>query len=172
MTDVFSVAKFVGTTCSSLILSACGAVPDSRPSERIPAKHGPVDRHRAALRNKPLLVTLAVAQIVSSRVLWPIPTQGVDAVPLSSMTSIPTSMYEVLNRVVVIDTHYNNLWAFWGSRRLFLGLLAYDIAFVALIVAWIRWVERRVVVDEPAVVLAALGALQTGAKAPPSPAVK
>jgi UDP-N-acetylmuramyl pentapeptide phosphotransferase/UDP-N-acetylglucosamine-1-phosphate transferase len=101
-----------------------------------------ITRHRAALRSIPLLVTLTAAQIVSTRLLWPVPTQGPSVAPISSARSIGEWTFDSVNRLVVIDTYYQNLWSFSGSRRWHLALLAYDIGFVALIVAWIRSSEH------------------------------
>ena len=44
----------------------------------------------------------------------------------------------VLNRVVVMDDCYSNLWSFFGSRPWRALLLAYDVIFVAGIVVWMR----------------------------------
>lgn len=131
-----------------VLLSYFGGVDDERvslwaaPVVYVLAGHA-IGRYKHALRSVLLVTVLAVAQIVSARLLWPIPVQGTDVAPLSGTGSIRDWVFDLLNRLIVVDTHYGNLWSFWGSRRLHLVLFAYDVAFVLLIVTWMRVLERH-----------------------------
>jgi hypothetical protein len=102
-----------------------------------------VERHRAAFRSVALVVVLATAQVVSERVFWPIPAQGAAITSISNNRSFTEWVFDAVNRLVVIDTYYSNLWSYWGSRPWHYVLLAYDLAFVVFIGAWIRSIERR-----------------------------
>ena len=101
-----------------------------------------IEHHRAALRSVALVLALAAAQVVSARALWPIPAQGVAVASISHSRSITAWVFDAVNRLVVIDTYYSNLWSYWGSRPWHYVLLAYDIGFVIVIGAWIRLIER------------------------------
>ena len=102
-----------------------------------------VEEHRETLRCGPLVAVLAVVQLVSARLFWPIPRHGFSAQVLSGFSPLAQA-YELVNRLIVIDTHYGNLWSFWGSRRLHAALLAYDLVLVAAIVVWMRADGRQI----------------------------
>jgi hypothetical protein len=87
-----------------------------------------MDARRAALLRMPaLVVVLAVIQLASCRLLWPIPV-GIDHVQrfgdLSlSLASIPA----VADKFLVIHNYYSNLWSFFGSRTIHAITLAFDV---------------------------------------------
>ena len=102
-----------------------------------------IEHHKTALRSATLVLALTAAQVVSARVFWPVPAQGVTVTSISNSRSITEWVADAANRLAVFDTYYSNLWSYWGSRSWHYVLLAYDIGFVVLIGAWIRFIERR-----------------------------
>ena len=112
-----------------------------------------MERHRYVLTNASLAATLVLSQIVSARLLWPIPDVLTSETALRDVPSLGGRVYAALNRVVVIDDYYWNLWSYFGSRPWHALLLAYDVIFVIAIVAWTR---RRAKSLPPAAVTAML----------------
>jgi hypothetical protein len=85
----------------------------------------------------PLLVVLAVAQAISARIFWPIPSIGYNVGPWV-WSGHWQDAYEAFNRAVVIHTHYTYLWSYFGSRAFHGALFAYDAVFIAVLVWWMR----------------------------------
>jgi hypothetical protein len=112
-----------------------------------------IERRRHLFTSAALAATLVLSQIVSARLLWPIPSVLTSETALRDVPSVGGRVYAALNRVVVIDDYYWNLWSFFGSRPWHALLLAYDVAFVIAIVAWTR---RRAKSLPPAPIGAAL----------------
>jgi hypothetical protein len=102
------------------------------------------EQHRAVLTNVALLTVLGLSQAISERVFWPIPDVLTSPTALRDIASIGGRLYSALNRALVIDDYYWNLWSFFGSRPWHALLLAYDVAFVAAIVGWTVRVSTRV----------------------------
>jgi len=92
---------------------------------------------RHALGSAPVLVALlAVVQIGSSRVLWPIPA-GIDRVePFAQLTPNWSSILAIVDKFLVVNDYYTNLWSFFGSRPIHAATLAFDVALVAAVAAW------------------------------------
>jgi hypothetical protein len=84
-----------------------------------------------------VIAILAVTQAISARIFWPIPSVAYNVGPYV-WTGKWQEAYEAFNRLVVIHTHYTYLWSSFGSRAWHTALLAFDLAFVALVVWWIR----------------------------------
>jgi hypothetical protein len=99
------------------------------------------ERQWTAHTSRLLLTVLALAQVISERTLWPIPDVLTSPTAFRDLGSAGARLHAALNRVIVMDDYYWNLWSFFGSRRWHALLLAYDLLFVAAIVAWTR---RRV----------------------------
>lgn len=90
-----------------------------------------IEQRWSALRHAPLLVAvLVVVHVASSRILWPIPGADAGVVPIAQLGLNWPSAYQVLDRLLVIDNHYVNLWSYFGSRGLKAAILAFDVAFV------------------------------------------
>jgi hypothetical protein len=106
-----------------------------------------VERHWTVLKSWPLLVVLVLAQVISERILWPIPDVLTSPTALHDVHSLGPRVYAALNRMIVMDDYYWNLWSNFGSRPWHALLLAYDVTFVAAIVVWMR---RRAIRMEPA----------------------
>jgi len=98
-----------------------------------------VERDWPVLKSGPLPIVLLAAQMISARVLWPIPDVLTSPMAFGDVTRLGPRVYSALNRVVVIDDYYWNLWSYFGSRRWHALLLAYDVAFAIAIVVWMRW---------------------------------
>ena len=90
------------------------------------------------LKSGLLLTVLGLAQGVSERVLWSIPDVLTSPTAFRDAGSLRPSVFAALNRTIVMDDYYWNLWSFFGSRRWHALLLAYDVLFVVAIVAWTR----------------------------------
>ena len=97
-----------------------------------------IERHWTALRSVPLVAVLVGAQVVSERILWPIPSTYYIVKAFTDFDSRLAQLYDAVNRLIVIDTHYANLWSYFGSRPWHALLLAYDISFVVVVALWIR----------------------------------
>ena len=102
-----------------------------------------IEHHKTALRSVTLVLALVAAQVVSARVFWPVPAQGVAVTSISNSRSILEWVFDAVNRLAVFDTYYSNLWSYWGSRAWHYVLLVYDIGFVVLVGAWVRSLDRR-----------------------------
>jgi hypothetical protein len=99
---------------------------------------------QAVLARMPLLMALLiVVQIVSSRLLWPIPV-GVDQVtPWANLEPSWSSLMAIADKFLIINNHYSNLWSFYGSRPVHAATLAFDIAMTIGVVLWINRAWRR-----------------------------
>jgi hypothetical protein len=95
-----------------------------------------IERHRAVLAGGALAAVLIASQLVSARVFWPIPDVLTSPTALRDVPSFGARVYAALNRIVVMDDYYWNLWSFFGSRPWHAVLLAYDLVFVAGVVWW------------------------------------
>ncbi len=90
-----------------------------------------------------VITILAITQAISARIFWPVPSVAYNVGPYA-WTGRWQDAYEAFNRLVVIHTHYTYLWSSFGSRAWHTGLLAFDAAFVASIVWWMRKRSRAV----------------------------
>ncbi|MGH9384849.1 MAG: hypothetical protein ACRD2N_11240 [Vicinamibacterales bacterium] len=102
-----------------------------------------IERFATALGHVPLVVVLTVAQAVSARIFWPVPSMSYNVEPYAWSGGGVERIYEAFNRLVVIHTHYTYLWSYFGSRAWHAALLVYDAAFVGAIVVWIWMRDRR-----------------------------
>lgn len=93
------------------------------------------------LRRAPALVAALVAvQLVSARLLWPVPV-GVDEVVRTADLDLGwRSIAAVLDKFWVIDNYYANLWTYFGSRPIHALILAFDVTFVIVVA---RILNRR-----------------------------
>jgi hypothetical protein len=99
--------------------------------------------HRRALANTYLVAALVVAQAVSARILWSIPSPGLAVASLSEMPTRAAKTYSILDRLFVIDDFHWNLWSNFGSRPFHAALLALYLAFSAAMIGWIHLRARR-----------------------------
>ncbi len=97
-----------------------------------------IEHHWTVLTGGALAAILVLSQAVSARLFWPIPDVLTSPTALRDVPSLAARLYAALNRVVVMDDYYWNLWSFFGSRPWHAALLVYDILFVLLIVQWMR----------------------------------
>ena len=98
-----------------------------------------VERHRAALRRLPAVIVLLVsAQLLSSRLLWPVPVGDDEGPALRALGVTWAAVYAALDRVLVIEHYYSNLWSFYGSRSLHAAILIVDVCFVAAVAVLLR----------------------------------
>jgi hypothetical protein len=83
------------------------------------------------------IAVLAAVQLLSARVFWPVPVGYYDPQPLPPRISLDT-LYQLADRVLVMQHNYANLWSYFGSRPLHLLNLIVDLLFAAALVAWLR----------------------------------
>ena len=93
---------------------------------------------RQALGSTYLVAALVVAQAVSARVLWSIPSPSLAVASLSEMPTPSAKLYSILNRLFVIDDFHWNLWSNFGSRPFHALLLAIYLLFSAATIGWIH----------------------------------
>ena len=94
--------------------------------------------HGRALGNTYLAAVLVVAQAVSARVFWSIPSPSLAVATLSDMPTLGAKTYAILNRLVVIDDFHWNLWSYFGSRPFHALLLAIYLVFSAAMLYWMH----------------------------------
>jgi hypothetical protein len=94
--------------------------------------------HRQVLGSTYLATVLIVAQAVSARVLWSIPSPSLAVAALSDMPTPAAKTYSILNRLFVIDDFHWNLWSNFGSRPFHALLLAIYLVFSAAMIGWIH----------------------------------
>src|SRR6185436_8762939 len=68
-------------------------------------------RHRQALHNTYFAAALILAQAVSARVFWGIPSPGSAVPTLAELPGRLEKTYSILNRLIVIDDFHWNLWS-------------------------------------------------------------
>jgi hypothetical protein len=81
---------------------------------------------------------LVIAQIVSARLLWSIPSPSLAVASMSEMPTLGAKIYSTLDRLFVIDDFHWNLWSNFGSRPFHALLLALYLAFSAAMIGWIH----------------------------------
>ena len=99
--------------------------------------------HRRALSSTYLAAVLLVAQVVSARVLWSIPSPSLAVASLREMPTSAAKLHSILNRLFIIDDFHWNLWSNFGSRPFHALLLAIYVAFSAAMIAWLHIRETR-----------------------------
>lgn len=99
---------------------------------------------RFVLARMPLwLALMFVAQIASSRILWPIPV-GVDSpTRVSELQANWSAIPVIADKFLVIHNYYSNLWSFFGSRPVHAATLAFDLALTLAIVRAIKRAGQR-----------------------------
>jgi len=98
-----------------------------------------IGRHKdALLRNAWVFVLLVGAQAVSERVFWSIPDPSSGVPAFTEAPWFLPRVWSALDRLVVIDDYFWNLWAYFGSRPFHLVQLCLDLAFAAFLVWWLR----------------------------------
>jgi hypothetical protein len=89
-------------------------------------------------RNPALAAILCGIALISARIFWPIPAGMDDATPTATLDVSPASLFVILDKTIVINNYYSNLWSFFGSRAVHAAQLAFDLALTAGMVAMIR----------------------------------
>jgi len=97
-----------------------------------------IERHRAILVAPGIAMLVVAGQVISARLLWPVPDPGRAATPLMDVAGLPARIYAVANRIFVIDDFHWNLWSNFGSRPFHLAQLAFYLAVSAAIIALMR----------------------------------
>jgi hypothetical protein len=96
-------------------------------------------RHKEALlRNAWLFTALVLAQAVSERVFWSIPDPGLGVPVFGEWPWVWPRVYSIINRLVVIDDFFWNLWSYFGSRPFHALMLCIDGAFAAMLCWWLH----------------------------------
>jgi hypothetical protein len=95
-------------------------------------------------RTAPLLSgVLCVWALISARVFWPIPAGMEDATPTHLLRFDWPSLYVVLDKTLVMQNYYSNLWSFFGSRSVHAAQLVFDLVFTTALVVWLRRYRTR-----------------------------
>jgi hypothetical protein len=89
-------------------------------------------------RNRALTAILCGIALVSARIFWSIPAGVDDATPTAALDVSPASLFVILDKTIVINNYYSNLWSFFGSRAVHAAQLAFDLILTAGMVAMIR----------------------------------
>jgi ABC-type phosphate transport system permease subunit len=84
---------------------------------------------------------VGIARLVGARlvdcclrlILWAIPIGPDNAQQVSTLDLSWASAHDVLNRLVIIDTHYGHLFSFWGSRIVHACVLIFDVSVAVAI---------------------------------------
>ena len=131
-------------------LTACGVVAfvGGTDTERLLGWAAPVmyvllglaiENRRAALLRAPVLMTILVfVHLASTRLLWPIPT-GIDEVrPFATLDASWASLAAVLDKLLIIENYYSNLWSFYGSRAIHALILVFDVGLVLAVAMTLR----------------------------------
>ena len=99
-----------------------------------------IGQQMAILQRRPILTTvLIVVQLASARVFWPIPVGVDDAQTFASLGLEWSSAMAILDKALVIENYYANLWSFFGSRTVHAWVLVADLSFIGGVV----WLLKR-----------------------------
>lgn len=85
-------------------------------------------------RARAVLMVLVTAQILSSRILWPIPLGSSSETPFSQIEPNWEGLIAVADKFLVMYSGYPNLWSFFGSREIHAAVLAFDIALTVVVI--------------------------------------
>jgi hypothetical protein len=94
--------------------------------------------HQRVLGSTYLVAMLILAQAVSARIFWAIPSPSLAVTALSEAPTRAARTYSILNRLVVMDDFHWNLWSNFGSRPFHALLLAIYLAFSAAMIGWLH----------------------------------
>lgn len=92
----------------------------------------------ALLKNAWVFVSLVLAQAISERIFWPVPDPGSPVPAFGDWPGFWSRVYSVLDRLIVIDDYFWNLWSYFGSRPFHAVMLGIDVAFAAFLCWWLR----------------------------------
>ena len=81
-----------------------------------------------------LTSALVVVQLASARLFWSIPVGVDDPRTFASLRLDWPSAVALLDKALVIENYYANLWSFFGSRALHAWILVADLIFIAFVV--------------------------------------
>ena len=96
-------------------------------------------RHKDALLHRAsVFVVLVLAQAISERIFWPIPDPGSGVPALEEWPWLWPKVYAVIDRLVVIDDYFWNLWSYFGSKPFHFVMLCIDVLFAAFLWWWLR----------------------------------
>jgi hypothetical protein len=107
-----------------------------------------VERHRGVLGRPGIAALLVAIQAVSARVFWSVPPTYYNPGSFADLPSLSARVHAALNRTIVMDSEYGNLWSYWGSRPWHLLLLTYDVLLVMALVWWIRRSNIKTLLSE------------------------
>jgi len=86
-------------------------------------------------RERAVLMVLVMTQIVSSRILWPIPLGSSTETPFSHIEPNWDGLIAIADKFLVMYSGYPNLWSFFGSREIHAAILVFDIALTIVVIA-------------------------------------
>ncbi|HET9706552.1 MAG TPA: hypothetical protein VFP85_21075 [Vicinamibacterales bacterium] len=93
-----------------------------------------IERHRTLISSAMPAALLIAGQLLSTRVLWPIPDPGSAVLPLAATPGALSRLDAIVNRVFVIDDFHWNLWSYFGSRPFHLVQLGFYLAIATAVV--------------------------------------
>jgi hypothetical protein len=96
-------------------------------------------RHKEALLHSAwVFVALVLAQAISERIFWSIPDPSLGVPKFGEWPWIWPRIYSVIDRLVVIDDYFWNLWSYFGSRPFHFVMLCIDAAFAGFLCWWLH----------------------------------
>lgn len=97
-----------------------------------------IERQRMLLSSAAVSTVVVTGQVLSQRVLWPVPDPGSAVTAWSDAKHWGARLYAIANRMFVIDDFHWNLWSNFGSRQVHLIQLGFYLAVSALVVLLMR----------------------------------
>jgi hypothetical protein len=102
-----------------------------------------LERHAGALlRSAWVFVALVIAQALSSHIFFAYPNPNTAVADWGLLTTVGEKIWGALNRLLVIDDFYWNLWSYFGSKPVHAVSLAIYLVFSLGLVLYLRRTER------------------------------
>ena len=90
-----------------------------------------------------LALALVGLAMISARIFWSIPAGIDDETPMRELGLNWSSVVVILDKTLVMNNYYANLWSFFGSRALHAAQLVYDLLLTGAIAYAIRRQHQR-----------------------------
>ncbi len=103
-----------------------------------------LDEHLRTLRRRPLVALMLLAGIlISARIFWPIPGGEETHIAMTNLAFNGASLVALLDKVLVMQNYYANLWTYYGSGPIHAVLLAVEVSMTAAFVVYLKSGARR-----------------------------
>lgn len=101
-----------------------------------------LERQRVLWTSTYLTAVAVVAQVVSARIFWPIPSPSAAVGQWDEVPAGAPQVYALLNRLFIIDDFHWNLWSNFGSRSFHALLLAVYLVVTIGLILWLHIRQR------------------------------